>query len=46
MVEDEQLLLDEDGFGHDRAGAAGTDESGERRQQMEKEDDQIAHRQS
>ena len=42
-IEDEQLVLDEHGFGDYGTGAARTDESGERRQQMEKEDGQIAH---
>ena len=45
-IEDERLLLDEDGFGHHRTGAAGTGQSGERRQQMDKKDGQIAHGQS
>ena len=45
-LEDEQLLLDEDGFGHHRTGAAGTGHPGERRQQMDKKDGQIAHGQS
>ena len=37
-------MLDEHGFGHHRAGAAGTGESGNGRQQMQKQDGQIAHR--
>ena len=36
-------MLEKHGFGHHGTGAAGTDESGERRQQMEKKDGQIAH---
>ena len=36
-------MLDEHGFGDDGTRAAGTGESGERRQQMEKQDGQIAH---
>jgi hypothetical protein len=37
-------VLDEHGFGHHRAGTAGTSESGNGRQQMQKQDGQIAHR--
>ena len=37
-------MLDEDGFGHHGPGAAGTGEPGDRRQQMQKKDGQIAHR--
>jgi hypothetical protein len=37
------LLLDEHGFGDHRPRAAGTGKSGDRRQQMQKEDGQIAH---
>ena len=33
-IEDEQLLPDEHGFGHHGAGPAGTDELGDRRNQM------------
>ena len=43
-IEDEQLVLDERGFGHRRAGAAGTGDSGNGHQQMQKQDGQIAHR--
>ena len=43
-IEDQQLVLDEHGFGHHRAGAAGTGESGNGHQQMQKQDGQIAHR--
>src|SRR5712691_2006665 len=42
-IEDEQLLLDEHGFSRDSTHAAGTGESGDGRQQMEKQDAQIAH---
>jgi hypothetical protein len=38
------LVLDEDGFGDHGPGAAGTGEPGDRRQQMQKKDGQIAHR--
>jgi len=38
------LVLDEHGFGHHRTGAAGTSQSGVRRQQMQKKNAQIAHR--
>ena len=37
-------MLDEHGFGHHGTSAAGTGEPGERRQQMQKKDGQIAHR--
>ena len=43
-IEDQQLVLDEHRFGHHRAGAAGTGEPGNGRQQMQKQDGQIAHR--
>ena len=43
-IEDQQLVLDEHGFGHHGTGAAGTGEPGDRRQQMQKQDGQIAHR--
>jgi hypothetical protein len=42
-IEDQQLVLDEHGFGHHGAGAAGTGESGDRRQEMKKQDGQVAH---
>jgi hypothetical protein len=42
-IEDQQLVLDEHGFGHHGTGAAGTGEPGECRQQMQKKDRQIAH---
>jgi hypothetical protein len=35
-------VLDEHGFGHHSAGAAGPGEPGNRRQQMQKQDGQIA----
>ena len=37
-------MLDEHGFGDHGTRAAGTGESGDRRQQMQKQDGQIAHR--
>jgi hypothetical protein len=43
-VEDQQLVLNEHGFAHHRAGTAGTGESGNGHQQMQKPDRQIAHR--
>ena len=42
-IEDQQLVLDEHGFGDDGTHAAGTGESGDGRQQMQKKDGQIAH---
>jgi len=45
-IEDEQLLLDEHRFGDHGTRTAGTGESGNRRQQMEKQDGQVAHAQS
>ena len=42
-IEDQQLLLDEQGLGHYRARAAGTGEPGDGRQEMEKQHGQIAH---
>jgi hypothetical protein len=41
-IEDQQLLLEEQGFGDDGTGAARTGQSGERRQQMKKKNRQIA----
>jgi hypothetical protein len=38
------LVLDEHGFGRHGTRAAGTDEPGDRRQQMQKEDGEFAHR--
>ena len=43
-IQDQELLLDEHGFGHDRTDATGTGEPGDGRQQMENEDSEIAHR--
>jgi hypothetical protein len=43
-IEDQQLLLDKDGFSHHATGAAGTGEPSHGRQQMQKQDGQIAHR--
>ena len=37
-------MLDEHGLGDNGTGAAGTGQSGDRRQQVQKENDQIAHR--
>ena len=37
-------MFDEHGFGHHRAGTAGTGESGNGGQQMQKQNGQIAHR--
>ena len=42
-IEDQQLLLDEQGFGHHGTRAAGTGESGDGRQQVDEEDGQVAH---
>jgi hypothetical protein len=39
---EDQLVLHEHGFGHHGTGAAGTGEAGDCRQQMQKQDDQIA----
>ncbi len=41
--ENQQLMLDEDGLGHNRTRPAGTGKPGDSRQQMEKQDDQITH---
>jgi hypothetical protein len=41
--EDQQLVLEEYGFGDHATYAAGTRQSGDRRQQMQKKDGQIAH---
>jgi hypothetical protein len=43
-IEDQELVLDDHGFGHYRAGAAWTGESGNGVQQMQKQGGQIAHR--
>ena len=42
-IEDQQLLLDEHGLGHDGTRAARPGEPGEGRQQMQKQDGQVAH---
>jgi hypothetical protein len=42
-IEDQQLLPDEHGFGHNGTCAAGTGEADDRRQQMQQKDDEIAH---
>jgi hypothetical protein len=42
-AQDQQLLLDVHGFGQHGARAAGPGEPDDRRQQMEKQDGQIAH---
>jgi len=42
-IEDEQLVLEEHGFGDHRTGAAGTDKSGDCREQVENEEGQVAH---
>jgi hypothetical protein len=41
-IEDQRLLLDEQGLGYHRARAAGTSEPGDCRHWMEKQDGQIA----
>jgi hypothetical protein len=41
-IEDQQLVLDEHGFGHRGTRAAGTGQSGDRRQQMQKKNGEIA----
>ena len=42
-VDEKSLVLDEYGFGYHGTRAAGTSQSGDRRQQMQQEDGQIAH---
>ena len=42
-IEDQQLLLDENGLGHHGPGTAGAGEPGDRRHQMKKQDGQVAH---
>src|SRR2546427_12298751 len=42
-IEDQQLVLDEYGFGDHGTHAAGTRQSGDRRQQVKNKDGQIAH---
>jgi hypothetical protein len=41
-IEDEELLLDEDRLRHDGTHAAGTQEAGERCDEMNEKNDQIA----
>ena len=43
-IEDQQLVLNKDGFRHHGTRAAGIGQPGNRRQQMQKKDGQIAHR--
>jgi hypothetical protein len=43
-IQDQQLVLDEHGFGHHSAGTAGPSEPNNGRQQMQKQNGQIAHR--
>ena len=42
-IEDQELVLDEHGFRDDGTGAAGTGKPGDRRQEMETQDGQVAH---
>jgi hypothetical protein len=42
-IENQQLLLDEDGLGHHGTRTPGTGEPDDSRQQMEKQDGEIAH---
>jgi hypothetical protein len=42
-IRDQQLLLDQDGFGDDRTRAAGTCESGDGRNEMDEKYSQITH---
>ena len=42
-IENQQLVLDQDGLGHHRTRAARTGEPGDGRQEMEKECNQVAH---
>ena len=43
-IEDQQLVLDEHGFGHHGTGAAGTGEPGDGCQQVQKKNGQVTHR--
>jgi hypothetical protein len=43
-IQNQQLVPDENGLGHQGPGAAGAGEPRDGRQQMEKQDGQIAHR--
>ena len=42
-IEDQELLLDENGFSDDRTDATWTQEPGERSDDMNEKDDEIAH---
>ena len=42
-IENQQLVLDQDGLGHERTRAARTGEPGDGCQEMEKQDNQVAH---
>jgi hypothetical protein len=42
-IEDQQLLLEEHGFGDHRTGTTRTGKSGNCRQQMQDEDGEVAH---
>jgi hypothetical protein len=42
-IEDQELLLDENGFGDYRTDAARTQESGTSSDDMDEKDDEIAH---
>jgi hypothetical protein len=42
-IEDQELLLDENGLSDDRTNATWTQESDERRDDMNEKDDEIAH---
>jgi hypothetical protein len=42
-IEDQQLVLDEYGFGHHGTHTTGTHQSGDRCQQMQKKNGEIAH---
>jgi hypothetical protein len=42
-IENQQVVLNEDGFGYHGTRAAGTGQAGDRRQQMQKKDGEIAH---
>ena len=45
-IEDQQLVLDEHGFGHDGTGAARTGDPSDCRNQMQKKNGEMAHTQS
>src|SRR5262249_53878986 len=42
-IEDQQLLFDEHGFGHDSTRAAGSGKPNDRHQRMQKKDGQLTH---